>query len=51
MTAVGSDDGREIVLELEDLRRQGRVTRDPAEGRYSLIEEPKRDEEHDPRVS
>jgi len=36
MAAVGSDDGREIVLELEELRRQGRLTRDPAEGRYSL---------------
>jgi len=36
MAAVGSDDGREIVLALEDLRRQGRLARDPAEGRYSL---------------
>jgi len=36
MTAVGSEDGREIVLELEDLRRSGRLTRDPAEGRYRL---------------
>jgi 2,5-furandicarboxylate decarboxylase 1 len=36
MTAVGSEDGREIVLELEDLRRTGRLARDPAEGRYSL---------------
>lgn len=36
MTAVGSEDGREIVLELEDLRRGGRLERDPAEGRYSL---------------
>src|SRR5262249_4155134 len=34
--AVGSEDGREIVLELEDLRRSGRLTRDPAEGRYRL---------------
>ena len=32
MTAVGSDDGREIVLELEDLQRAGRLKRDPAEG-------------------
>jgi hypothetical protein len=37
MTAVGSDDGREIVLELEDLSLQGRLKRDPAEGRYTLI--------------
>jgi UbiD family decarboxylase len=36
MTAVGSDDGREIVLELEDLERRGRLKRDPQEGRYSL---------------
>jgi hypothetical protein len=36
MAAVGSDDGREIVLELEALRRQGRLARDPSEGRYSL---------------
>jgi 2,5-furandicarboxylate decarboxylase 1 len=36
MTAAGSEDGREIVLELEDLRRAGRLTRDPAEGRYRL---------------
>jgi UbiD family decarboxylase len=36
--AVGSDDGREIVLELEDLRTRGRLQRDTAEGRYSLAE-------------
>jgi 2,5-furandicarboxylate decarboxylase 1 len=36
MAAVGSDDGREIVLELEALRRQGRLERDPSEGRYRL---------------
>src|SRR5262245_36699689 len=36
MVAVGSEDGREIVLVLEDLRRQGRLTRDPSDGRYSL---------------
>ena len=36
MAAVGSDDGREIVLELEELRRQGSLRRDPSEGRYSL---------------
>jgi 2,5-furandicarboxylate decarboxylase 1 len=38
MAALGSDDGREIVLALEELRRQGRLKRDPAEGRYSLVE-------------
>jgi|EndMetStandDraft_8_1072994.scaffolds.fasta_scaffold21063_2 UbiD family decarboxylase len=38
MAALGSDDGREIVLVLEELRRQGRLERDPAEGRYYLME-------------
>jgi UbiD family decarboxylase len=33
MAAVGSRDGREIVRELETLRRSGRLTRD-SEGRY-----------------
>src|SRR5215470_6758811 len=36
MAALGSDDGREIVLALEELQRQGRLKRDPSEGRYSL---------------
>ena len=36
MVALGSEDGREIVLALEDLHRAGRLKRDPAEGRYSL---------------
>src|SRR5580704_5742980 len=36
MAAVGSDDGREIVLALEELRRQGALRRDPSDGRYSL---------------
>ena len=36
MAAVGSYDGREIVLELEALRRQNRLERDPSEGRYRL---------------
>jgi 2,5-furandicarboxylate decarboxylase 1 len=36
MAAVGSDDGREIVLVLEELRRQGKLDRDPSEGRYRL---------------
>ncbi len=38
MAALGSDDGREIVLTLEELRRQGRLKRDPAEGRYCLTD-------------
>ena len=38
MAATGSDDGREIVLALDELRRQGRLKRDPAEGRYSLTQ-------------
>lgn len=38
MTALGSDDGREIVLELDALRRTGKLKRDPAEGRYSLAD-------------
>jgi UbiD family decarboxylase len=38
MTAVGSDDGREIVLALEALRRKGRLKRDAEEGRYSLAD-------------
>jgi len=37
MTAVGSEDGREIVLELEDLRSAGRLERDPNDGRYRLM--------------
>jgi UbiD family decarboxylase len=37
MTAVGSDDGREIVLELENLARACRLHRDPLDGRYSLV--------------
>jgi hypothetical protein len=38
MAAVGSDDGREIVLALEALRKQGRLKRETAEGRYSLAD-------------
>jgi 2,5-furandicarboxylate decarboxylase 1 len=38
MAAMGSDDGREIVLALEELDRQGRLERDPADGRYSLTD-------------
>jgi hypothetical protein len=37
MTALGSGDGREIVRDLEALRGQGRLKRDTAEGRYSLV--------------
>jgi len=40
MAAICSDDGREIVLALEDLQRQGRLDREPSEGRYSLVEKP-----------
>jgi 2,5-furandicarboxylate decarboxylase 1 len=36
MAALGSDDGREIVLELERLRLGGRLARDRGQGRYSL---------------
>ena len=35
MAAVGSGDGREIVLELEDLRAKAALDRD-ADGRYLL---------------
>jgi UbiD family decarboxylase len=38
MVATASDDGREIVLELEALRTAGRLKRDPEEGRYSLVD-------------
>src|SRR5712671_968421 len=37
MVAVGSEDGRELVLELEDLRSKGLIKRDAAEGRYMLV--------------
>jgi len=36
MAAVGSDDGRDVVLLLEKLHEAGRLVRDPADGRYSL---------------
>jgi UbiD family decarboxylase len=36
MAAVGSDDGRDIVLALERLREAERLRRDPADGRYSV---------------
>jgi 3-polyprenyl-4-hydroxybenzoate decarboxylase len=36
MAAVGSDDGRDIVLSLERLHEAGRLRRDPADGRYSV---------------
>jgi len=38
MAALGSDDGREIVRALEALARDGRLARDPADGRYRLEE-------------
>ena len=37
MAALGSDDGREIVLHLDDLRREGSLTR-LEEGEYALVE-------------
>jgi 3-polyprenyl-4-hydroxybenzoate decarboxylase len=36
VAALGSDDGRDIVLALEALYKQGRLKRDPADGRYTL---------------
>jgi 2,5-furandicarboxylate decarboxylase 1 len=36
MAAVGSNDGREVVRELEGLRRSGKLSRDH-EGRYQVI--------------
>jgi 2,5-furandicarboxylate decarboxylase 1 len=36
MAAVASDDGRDIVLALEALHDQGRLRRDPADGRYCV---------------
>jgi hypothetical protein len=36
MAAIGSDDGREIVLALEELRQANELTRDTEEGRYAL---------------
>jgi 2,5-furandicarboxylate decarboxylase 1 len=38
MTAVGSDDGREIVILLEQFRADGVLRRDTATGRYFLAE-------------
>lgn len=37
VAAIGSDDGREVVLYLDDLRQQGLLKRDVADGRYTLI--------------
>jgi 2,5-furandicarboxylate decarboxylase 1 len=37
MAAVGSLDGREIVLTLEQLHRQGQLRRDVDDGRYSWV--------------
>jgi UbiD family decarboxylase len=42
MAALGSADGREVVVALEELRRTGVLTRDPVEGCYALKDaEPK----------
>jgi UbiD family decarboxylase len=38
MAALGSEDGGDIVLALEELHQQGRLARDPSEGRYSLTD-------------
>jgi len=38
MAAVGSDDGRDIVLALEALHGEGRLRRDAADGRYGLVQ-------------
>jgi len=37
MTALGTADGREVVVMLDDLRRAGVLGREPGEGRYLLI--------------
>jgi 2,5-furandicarboxylate decarboxylase 1 len=37
MAATGTDDGREIVLVLERLHAAGRLARNDADGRYSLV--------------
>jgi len=37
MVALGSADGREVVLMLDELRGAGELGRDPVEGRYSLV--------------
>ena len=37
MAAVGSDDGREIVLELEGLRNRGNLGRDSKDGAYLIV--------------
>ena len=36
MAAVASDDGREVAVALDELRQQGRLGRNPADGRYFL---------------
>src|SRR4029077_19174708 len=37
MAAVGSHDGRDVVLVLEALRDQGHLHRDSGDGRYGLV--------------
>jgi 2,5-furandicarboxylate decarboxylase 1 len=39
MVALGSADGREVVVMLDDLRRAGVLGREPGEGRYLLVEQ------------
>jgi UbiD family decarboxylase len=36
MAAVGSEDGSDVLLALEELHRHGRIARDPSDGRYRL---------------
>ena len=40
MHAIGSDDGRELVCELDELRKSGLLTR-PPQGNYALVDAPK----------
>ena len=37
MAALGSDDGRDVVLALEQMRQKGLLARDSVDGRYSLV--------------
>ena len=37
MAAVGSDDGREVMKALDELRGQGKLERDPVYGKYSFV--------------
>jgi hypothetical protein len=39
MAALGTADGREVVVMLDDLRQAGVLGREPGEGRYLLAEQ------------